>query len=223
MKKLILLLSLLPLLAIAQEQKKLNGVGNFKVGQTTTSVFDGQKIKKIDTKYSLNASLRTPKGVYMLTSSDLPNQNTYYYLGYKINDEISVNLELKFYNDTLYNVISNNIILLENTGINKLLQALKLAGYVKNTEDRSEVKEYQNAYGAKFEEKEFNFDYTYYTDDNIYARGNEHSFHSKINEVNFVYYLEITYTPIDDEIREIYKSQQEKKENENNNKLIEGL
>lgn len=204
------------------EQKKLEGIGVYKVGKTTISIFDDEKVKTIKSSTDF-LNLYSAKGIYKEEVSDVPELSVYYHLDYKVNDEITVDLELRFYNDTLYYISTDNLIRLQSYGTIKLQKALELAGYLEKVEDKSETKTYQNRMGATFEKYEPAYRYIYYTYDNIIGEGYYNKYYRKVDEASYVYYILLFDTYIDNKIKNMLKEKREIEKQKKDKSLIEGL
>lgn len=208
--------------SITKGEKKLDGIGIYKIGKTTISTFNDDNIKEIKNHCYFLGNYGA-EGIYKEKTSEFPELSIYYYLDFKVNEEITIDLELRFYKDTLYYISTNNLIRLQSFGTIKLLKALELAGYLQETKDESEIKTYQNKMGATFEKEEFTFIYKYYTLDNLIANGYFHEYYRKVDEASYVYRIDIYDTFIDEKIENMKSAKRELEKQKENKSLIEGL
>lgn len=238
MKKIVLLTLLsFPILLFGQEDSskdtplvKLEGIGIFKIGKTTTSELEKMGPVKTVTPMSLMISKEylMEKGVFVDPKPSHPAIKTYYILNYELNSEINIDLKLEFYQDTLYEALSSNQIRAVGNGYcsygtKKLLDALEIAGYLKNKTDLSSIKTYQNRMGATFERENTIYNYDYNTNTNIIGEGYFEKEYITDTKTSSSYYIVLYNSLIKKKVSSLIRELMEQKIKSENQKLTEGL
>ena len=242
-------LFLLPLMLLGQveqtnEQKLLEGIGKYKIGETASSLFRGESVRSITRKLADHTNAGVPRSAIMrgpwqrtgvnkyVKISDVPGHSYYTHINYKLNEEISLNLRLEFYNDTLYSISTDKIYTTNPNGehnyyiygdVDKLLIALEMAGYLANKRENSEIKTYQNAMGARYDKNVPFTTYFYRTPENIMAKGHYTKEYPRINEEIFYYSIEIYDENIFKRIENIKSRNRNSQQQERRTNLTEGL